>query len=121
MGQPVGRFEVMGTDAAKLQNYYADLFNWKINVVPGAAVSYGLVDGAGIGGGIGGSADTPKHVPSTSMCPTSRRRCRSREPRRVTRRGPRPGAGRSDHRAVQRPRRTHGGRDPNRVETHPAH
>jgi uncharacterized protein len=62
MGQPVVHFEVMGTDAAKLQKYYADLFEWKIEVAPGAPVSYGLVDGAGIGGGIGGSAETPQHV-----------------------------------------------------------
>ena len=55
-------FEVMGRDAAKLQNYYANLFDWSISVAPGAPVSYGLVDGAGIAGGIGGSADTPKHV-----------------------------------------------------------
>jgi len=39
MGQPVVHFEVMGTDAAKLQKYYA-----------------------GIAGGIGGSPDLPKHV-----------------------------------------------------------
>jgi uncharacterized protein len=62
MGQPVVHFEVMGTDAAKLQKYYADLFDWNINVVPGAPVSYGVVEGAGIGGGIGGSGDTPEHV-----------------------------------------------------------
>ena len=62
MGQPVVHFEVMGTDAAKLHRYYANLFEWKISVAPGAPVSYGLVDGAGIAGGIGGSADTPKHV-----------------------------------------------------------
>jgi hypothetical protein len=52
----------MGTEAAKLQNYYADLFDWKINAAPDAPVSYGLVEGAGIRGGIGGSADTPNHV-----------------------------------------------------------
>src|SRR5262249_56775399 len=62
MGQPVVHFEVMGTDAAKLQNYYADLFDWKINAAPDAPVSYGLVEGAGIPGGIGGSAGTPGHV-----------------------------------------------------------
>ncbi len=62
MGQPVVHFEVMGNDAAKLQKYYADLFGWKVNVVPGAPVNYGLVEGAGIAGGIGGSADTPSHV-----------------------------------------------------------
>ena len=62
MGQPVVHFEVMGTDAAKLQNYYADLFDWKINVAPDAPVSYGLVEGAGIRGGIGGSTDPPNHV-----------------------------------------------------------
>jgi predicted enzyme related to lactoylglutathione lyase len=49
MGHPVVHFEVMGTDAAKLQKYYADLFGWKINVFPGSPVNYGLVEGAGIG------------------------------------------------------------------------
>jgi len=62
MGQPVVHFEVMGTDAAKLQKYYADLFDWQVSVAPGAPVGYGLVDGAGIAGGIGGSPDLPKHV-----------------------------------------------------------
>jgi predicted enzyme related to lactoylglutathione lyase len=62
MGQPVVHFEVMGTDAAKLQKYYADLFDWKVNVFPGSPINYGLVEGAGIGGGIGGSADVPNHV-----------------------------------------------------------
>ncbi len=76
MGQPVVHFEVMGTDAAKLQKYYSDLFDWKINVFPGSPVNYGLVDGAGIGGGIGGSAarrTCPTTSRSTSRWPTSRR------------------------------------------------
>jgi len=62
MGQPVVHFEVMGRDAAKLQKYYADLFDWKVNVFPGSPVNYGIVEGAGIGGGIGGSGDVPNHV-----------------------------------------------------------
>ena len=29
MGQPVVHFEVIGTDAEKLQGYYSELFGWK--------------------------------------------------------------------------------------------
>ena len=59
MGQPVVHFEIMGRDAAKLQSFYADLFNWTINA--DNPMNYGMVDraanltadGIGIGGGIG--------------------------------------------------------------------
>ena len=67
MGQPVVHFEITGTDPARLQDYYAELFGWEFRQAdavtekvsaPGA---YGFVDGAaqgaGINGGIGGGRD----------------------------------------------------------------
>ena len=70
MGQPVVHFEVMGEDADKLQSFYAELFDWKINNVPAGpeGTMYGLVDrevnddGAGIAGGIGASPQVGGHV-----------------------------------------------------------
>jgi predicted enzyme related to lactoylglutathione lyase len=58
MGQPVVHFEIVGQDAAKLQDYYAQLFGWEIDA--NNPMHYGLVpreghvnaDGVGIGGGI---------------------------------------------------------------------
>jgi predicted enzyme related to lactoylglutathione lyase len=59
MGQPVVHFEVIGKDVDKLQSFYSDLFDWKIN--SDNPMNYGTVDrdgnlnadGVGIGGGIG--------------------------------------------------------------------
>jgi uncharacterized protein len=59
VGQPVVHFEIMGRDAAGLQSFYADLFNWTIDA--DNPMNYGMVDraanltadGIGIGGGIG--------------------------------------------------------------------
>jgi len=69
MGQPVVHFEVIGTDAKKLQSYYSDLFGWEID--DSNPMKYGIVqrdgntnaDGAGIGGGIAaGPEGYPGHV-----------------------------------------------------------
>jgi predicted enzyme related to lactoylglutathione lyase len=62
MGQPVVHFEIIGSDPAKLRDYYGELFGWEFDVGdPGAgaeAVSqpgnYGFVDGNTTGGGING-------------------------------------------------------------------
>lgn len=68
MGRPVVHFEIMGSDAEKLQRYYRDLFEWETGDSP---PGYGLVpregntaaDGTGIGGGIGAlEAGTPGYV-----------------------------------------------------------
>jgi predicted enzyme related to lactoylglutathione lyase len=55
MGNQVSWFEVSGQDGAKLQKFYGDLFDWKIDA--GNPMNYGMVEGAdgGIGGGIGQS------------------------------------------------------------------
>src|SRR5690606_12271847 len=59
MGRPVVHFEVMGTDAAALQRFYGELFDWKIDA--NNPMQYGIVErepnlnaeSVGIGGGIG--------------------------------------------------------------------
>jgi uncharacterized protein len=69
MGRPVVHFEVVGRDGEKLQSYYAELFDWKVDA--SNEMKYGLVDrqenlnseGTGIGGGIGqGPEDYEGHV-----------------------------------------------------------
>lgn len=56
-GEPVDWFEILGSDAGRTQQFYADLFGWKVDSrFPG----YAVVDtgsGRGIQGGIGGGAD----------------------------------------------------------------
>jgi predicted enzyme related to lactoylglutathione lyase len=59
MGQPVVHFEVIGTDADKLQSFYSELFGWQIDA--DNPMKYGMVqregnvnaEGIGIGGGVG--------------------------------------------------------------------
>jgi predicted enzyme related to lactoylglutathione lyase len=69
MGQPVVHFEIMGKDGEKLQKFYGDLFDWKIDA--NNPMNYGIVvrtenqtdDGIGIGGGVGGMPEgQPGHV-----------------------------------------------------------
>jgi predicted enzyme related to lactoylglutathione lyase len=53
---PIVHFEITGKDKAKLQKFYADAFNWKVDA--GNPMGYGMVDngGEGINGGIDGDA-----------------------------------------------------------------
>jgi hypothetical protein len=62
MGKPVVHFEVVGKDGKKLQQFYRDLFDWKMNT--DNPVNYGMVDsgGNGINGGVGESEDGHGHV-----------------------------------------------------------
>ena len=64
MGQAVVHFEVVGKDGKKLQQYYGELFGWKID--SDNPMNYGMVDGkdnktsdgnVGIGGGVGQGPD----------------------------------------------------------------
>jgi uncharacterized protein len=57
MGYPVVHFEVVGRDASRLQRFYGELFDWKIEVH--AELNYGIVDngGRGINGGVGGTQE----------------------------------------------------------------
>lgn len=62
MPNPVVHFEIIGTDAPKLQKFYADLFHWDVDA--NNPMDYGLVaaDGRGIAGGIGGDMGGGKRV-----------------------------------------------------------
>lgn len=63
MSAPVIHFEILGKDAGKLQSFYGDLFDWKINA--DNPMNYGLVEAAGegsIAGGIGATGEGPGHV-----------------------------------------------------------
>ena len=55
MPNPVTHFEITGKDGKKLQQFYGDLFDWKIDA--NNPMDYGMVqaEGNGIGGGIGPS------------------------------------------------------------------
>ena len=60
---PVVHFEVMGQDGDKLQSFYSDLFDWKID--SSNPMNYGIVEKAegGIGGGVTSSPQGgPGHV-----------------------------------------------------------
>lgn len=56
MAHPVVWFEVLGEDGAKLQQFYASLFGWRIDA--NNPMKYGMVEtgaGKGIPGGVGGT------------------------------------------------------------------
>jgi uncharacterized protein len=64
-GQPGGAavdwFEVLGTDAARSQRFYAEVFGWQVSRAPDG--SYGMVDtgtSRGIRGGIGAGRAAPR-------------------------------------------------------------
>jgi uncharacterized protein len=52
MPNPVVHFEVTGKDGKKLQDFYSNVFGWKVNA--DNPMNYGIVDAADTGGGIGG-------------------------------------------------------------------
>lgn len=55
MANPVVHFEVIGRDGKKLQDFYSNVFHWKIDA--DNPMHYGMIGaagGEGIGGGIGG-------------------------------------------------------------------
>jgi len=63
MGNPVTHFEVLGTDAAALQQFYSEAFDWQMQDVMGG--SYYMAhpaDNNGIDGGVGASPEGPGHV-----------------------------------------------------------
>jgi predicted enzyme related to lactoylglutathione lyase len=59
MGDPVVHFEVIGTDPAKLREYYGELFGWQFDtsgpVAPAVSQrgNYGFTDTGATGGGVG--------------------------------------------------------------------
>jgi predicted enzyme related to lactoylglutathione lyase len=59
MGRPVVHFEIVGRDGKKLQDFYASLFDWKIDA--DNPMGYGSVEAGegGIGGGVAQSDSGP--------------------------------------------------------------
>jgi uncharacterized protein len=58
-------FEVLGTDARALGDFYTKLFGWNVEFVEGSPVDYGQIeaqDGKGIAGGIGASPNVPNQT-----------------------------------------------------------
>lgn len=68
----VVHFEILGQDGRKMQDFYSELFAWKVNA--DNPMNYGLVEAAGegsIGGGIGAAEDGPGHVTFyVQLCPS---------------------------------------------------
>lgn len=74
MADPVVHFEIIGTDPAKLREYYGELFGWTFGVGDASSSevsepgNYGFVDGTttgdgdGINGGIGGGSGYQRRV-----------------------------------------------------------
>jgi hypothetical protein len=64
MGAPVIHFEIMGGESNQLEEFYRELFEWKIN--SNNPMKYGVVDTGGgpggINGGIGPAHDGNKRV-----------------------------------------------------------
>ena len=62
MPNPVVHFEILGSDPAKTQAFYRELFGWTINA--DNPMQYGIVEGGdgGIGGGVGATQDGSKLV-----------------------------------------------------------
>lgn len=59
---PVSWFEVLGTDAKQLADFYSNLFGWTVEFAPDSPMPYGQVDPkeSGIGGGIGSGPNVDK-------------------------------------------------------------
>jgi predicted enzyme related to lactoylglutathione lyase len=59
MGSPIVHFEIIGSDAAQLKEFYTELFDWSIGDLAPDMGNYGLIDGesSGLPGGIGQSDD----------------------------------------------------------------
>jgi len=58
----VTHFEVIGKDGKKLQDFFAQLFDWKVDA--NNPMNYGIVEGGdgGIGGGIAAGENGQSHV-----------------------------------------------------------
>lgn len=62
MGHPVVHWEIAGTEAKKLREFYSALFDWKVEWNDMA--NYGAVETGGEGGIDGGIMQTPEGVPA---------------------------------------------------------
>ena len=65
MGNPVVHFEIAGPDGPALNQFYSDLFGWKIDVQGEEMGNYGIVPAneGGIGGGL---LPTTENIPARS-------------------------------------------------------
>ncbi|MFQ6019539.1 MAG: VOC family protein [Dehalococcoidia bacterium] len=61
MGQPVVHFEIAAKDGKKIQDFYAKLFDWRIDA--NNPMSYGMADTGGQGGINGGVYQTQGDMP----------------------------------------------------------
>jgi predicted enzyme related to lactoylglutathione lyase len=61
MANPVTHFEVLGQDAAALQSFYGQAFDWQLQDVMDGAY-YMVNPGSGVQGGVGSSMGRPGHV-----------------------------------------------------------
>src|SRR5947209_444698 len=64
MANPVTWFEIIGTDAAKLREFYGGVFGWKLSPPAADMGNYSMLDheGQGIGGGIGEGMGGPSRT-----------------------------------------------------------
>jgi uncharacterized protein len=71
MPNPIVHFEIVGQDGKKLQDFYGNVFGWKIDA--NNEWNYGIVDtdsgGAGIAGGIGPTMDQKPRVTVYAQVP----------------------------------------------------
>ena len=94
MGNPIVHFEIIGKNAPRLRNYYAELFDWTFDTSSPVASevseagNYGFInlnttpDGVGIPGGVGGgtrrardgSREEPERQTGRSAFPRPRRK-----------------------------------------------
>jgi len=66
MGRPAVHFEIECLDGERTREFYARLFDWRINVIPDNPAEYGLIDHADNGAGIGGAVSVVPAVPSST-------------------------------------------------------
>jgi predicted enzyme related to lactoylglutathione lyase len=102
MEQPVVHFEIIGTDPAKLRDYYGGLFGWTFQTGDATTetisepANYGFIDGgaAAINGGVGGGHGHSAHVVFYVGVPSVEAALRKAESLGGTRlMGPEPGPG----------------------------
>lgn len=70
MGAPIVHFEIMGGEGKQTEEFYRELFDWKI--ASDNEFNYGVVDtesGAGIAGGVGPAGEGPQRVTVYAQVP----------------------------------------------------
>ncbi|MFQ5856291.1 MAG: VOC family protein [Anaerolineae bacterium] len=65
MGQPVVHWEIAAKDAKKLQDFYSNLFDWKIDT--NNPMNYGMVETGGEGGINGGIFTPEEEMPGVTL------------------------------------------------------